>query len=193
MSEALLVFFKALADANRLRIVGLLAHRAYSVEELAAALSLRASTVSHHLARLSEAGLVSTSVDGHFHVYRLDTDALEESARRLLAREELSSWAADGTDADAWDRKVLQTFTGPDGRFTQWPMQRKKFEALLRHVARSLDPEREYGERELNRVLSRFSDDVATLRRGLVDHRFVARDPGGSRYRLRVGATGVTS
>ena len=29
----MLQFFKALADANRLRVVGLLAHRPYSVEE----------------------------------------------------------------------------------------------------------------------------------------------------------------
>ena len=86
-------------------------------------------------------------------------------------------------DADAWDRKVLATFTGPDGRFTQWPMQRKKLEVLLRHAATALEPGREYHERELNALLRRFSDDVATLRRGMVDHGLVAREPGGLRYR----------
>ena len=35
MSEELVTFFKALADANRLKIVGLLAEKPYSVEELA--------------------------------------------------------------------------------------------------------------------------------------------------------------
>jgi hypothetical protein len=33
--SALLTFSKALADANRLRVIGLLAHRPHSVEELA--------------------------------------------------------------------------------------------------------------------------------------------------------------
>ncbi len=53
METELVDFYKALADANRLKIVGLLANRAYSVEELAALLKLKPSTVSHHLAKLT--------------------------------------------------------------------------------------------------------------------------------------------
>jgi biotin operon repressor len=185
MSEPLLSFFKALADANRLRIVGLLAHRPHSVEELAAALGLRASTTSHHLARLVEAGLVSSRAEGHFHVYALDTDALEARARQLLARDGLPALAGDAPDLDAWDRKVLATFTGPDGRFSQLPMQRKKFDVLLRHVVRRLEPGAEYHERDLDEILRDFSDDTASLRRGLVDHGHVAREPSGARYWLR--------
>ena len=63
--DVLLTFFKSLADANRLRIVGLLAHRPHTVEELAEVLALRPSTVSHHLSRLSAAELVSATVQGH--------------------------------------------------------------------------------------------------------------------------------
>ena len=48
----LLEFFKALADANRLKIIGLLAQDEYTVEEMAEILTLRPSTVSHHLTRL---------------------------------------------------------------------------------------------------------------------------------------------
>ena len=48
----ILNFVKALADANRLKIVGLLARRPYSGEELAALLDLKPSTVSHHLSKL---------------------------------------------------------------------------------------------------------------------------------------------
>ena len=59
MSDELVSFYKALADANRLKIIGLLARQAYSVEELAALLELKPSTVSHHLARLTQVGLVS--------------------------------------------------------------------------------------------------------------------------------------
>src|SRR5688572_23303100 len=110
MSEALVSFFKALADGNRLRIVGLLAQQERGVGELAAALDLRASTVSHHLARLAEAGLVSSRTEGHFHLYSLDVDTLEANARRLLARDELPALAGAATDVDAWDRKVLAVF-----------------------------------------------------------------------------------
>ena len=55
--QELLAFFKALADANRLKILGLLATEEMTVEQLAAVLDLRPSTISHHLARLSQVGL----------------------------------------------------------------------------------------------------------------------------------------
>ena len=71
MNAELVVFFKALADANRLKIVGLLARREYSVEELAALLNLKAPTISHHLSKLAEAGLVSARAEGYYSIYRL--------------------------------------------------------------------------------------------------------------------------
>ena len=74
MSEELVTFFKALADANRLKIVGLLAQQPYSVEELAAILGLRPSTISHHLSKLVEAGLVSARADSYYNVYQLIHD-----------------------------------------------------------------------------------------------------------------------
>ncbi|MCB9688981.1 MAG: metalloregulator ArsR/SmtB family transcription factor [Alphaproteobacteria bacterium] len=178
--DELLAFFKALADANRLRIVGLLAQAPASVEELAAALSLRPSTVSHHLARLSEAGLVTATVDGHYHVYALAPERLHEMSRRLASPEPLS--VEVDAAADAWDRKVVNTFAGPDGRFTKLPMQRKKLQAILRHVMRAFEAGRTYSDKEVNARLREFCDDTATLRRGLVDYRMMAREPDGSRW-----------
>jgi DNA-binding transcriptional ArsR family regulator len=76
--EQLLAIFKALADANRLKIISLLAAQPYTVEQLASLLDLRPSTISHHLARLSEAGLVSAasyynSITGTEHLERRRT------------------------------------------------------------------------------------------------------------------------
>ncbi len=51
--ETLLAFFKALADKNRLKIVGVLAQKETSVEELAVVLGISPSTVSHHLSKLA--------------------------------------------------------------------------------------------------------------------------------------------
>jgi DNA-binding transcriptional ArsR family regulator len=52
-----LAFFRALADRSRLRIVGMLAARKYSVQELARALELRAPTVTSHLVVVKAAGV----------------------------------------------------------------------------------------------------------------------------------------
>jgi DNA-binding HxlR family transcriptional regulator len=179
----LLRFFKALADANRLKIIGLLAQGEYAVEQMAEMLSLRPSTVSHHLAKLSAAGLVSARSESYYNTYRLETSMLEYMSQRLLAREIMPAVTAD-VDIDAYDRKVLNTFCDTEGRILQFPAQRKKFEVLLRHVARAFEPGVRYGEKQVNEMLSFYSEDTATLRRGLVEHRMMAREGGGGEYWL---------
>jgi predicted transcriptional regulator len=179
--EDLLAFFRALADPSRLKIVGLLAQQPYPVEQLSAILGLGESTVSHHLSRLSEAGLVNARAEGHYSVYSLLPDTLSDMARRLLRTERLAD-LAEGMDRGSFDRKVLATFTGPDGRFTAFPTQEKKFLVLLRHVLRDFEPGVRYSERKVNTILSRYSDDTARLRRSLVEYGFMDREGGGRDY-----------
>src|SRR3989304_7535812 len=119
----LLAFFKALADANRLKIVGLLAQRPYSGEELAALLGLKASTVSHHLSRLAGVGLVSARAEGYYSIYKLEESALQKT-RLLFSRTDLVL-AAAGVDMDGYDRKVIKDFTRPDGSLKEIPAQRQ--------------------------------------------------------------------
>lgn len=179
--EDLLPFFKALADATRLKIVGLLAQEPLSVEQLAELVGLRASTVSHHLAQLSKAGLVSARAESYYNVYRLETDALEATARRLLRRDTLAH-AADAIDRSAYDRKVIANFTTPDGRVRAFPAQRKKFEAILRYVLKDFEPGVRYPERRVNEILARYHEDTATLRRELVGYGWLRREGGGGEY-----------
>ncbi len=179
----LLKFFKALADANRLKIVGLLAQGEYSVEQLAEILDLRASTVSHHLSKLSKSGLVSARSVSYYNIYRLETEVLEQLSERLLAKETLPAVTAD-VDMDAYDRKVIATFCEPDGRIRQFPAQQKKFEVLLRHVLKSFERGSMYTEKHVNRILKKYSDDTARLRRGLIDFKFMKREGGGGKYWL---------
>lgn len=180
-SQELLAFFKALSDINRLKIVGLLAQKPYSVEELAAMLELRPSTVSHHLARLSEAGLVSAQAESYYNLYQLKTGVLEEKAHRLLSTERLPEIAAD-VDLDAYDRQVLANYTMPDGRLRQIPSQQKKLEAVLRYIIRDFESGRHYTEKQVNEIISRYHEDLAGLRRDLIDHKMLARDARGTDY-----------
>ncbi|MGD8282422.1 MAG: metalloregulator ArsR/SmtB family transcription factor [Gemmatimonadota bacterium] len=180
--DTLLRFFKALADGNRLRLVGLLAHRPHSVEELATVLDLRASTVSHHLSKLQDAGLVRSETQGHYHVYSLDLDSLHERARTLASDDGLKELADVEGLEDPFDRKILSAFLDDDGRITQFPMKRKKFEVLLRYALTLFEDEGPWDEAEVNRRLEELSDDTATLRRGFIDHGLMTRDKGGRAY-----------
>jgi hypothetical protein len=182
----LLAFFKALADANRLKIVGLLAGGDYTVEQLAAMLDLRASTVSHHLARLAAIGLVSARAESYYNIYSLRTDALEAMAARLLSVETLAAAASD-TDRSAYDRDVLKNYVQPDGSLKQIPSQRKKLEVILRYVLEAFEPGREYTEREVNAIIGRYHENIAGLRRDLVDFRMLVRDKRGTTYRRTNG------
>ncbi|HST57515.1 MAG TPA: metalloregulator ArsR/SmtB family transcription factor [Longimicrobium sp.] len=181
MPEEILEIFKALADPSRLKIIGLLAQRPAAVEELAANLGLGASTVSHHLSRLSRAGLTTAHVDGYNNVYSLHLDALQDVAKRILSREQLAAFASD-VDVDAFDRKVLATFVQPDGRIRTFPVQQKKYRVLLRHVVQAFEPGVRYAEADVNEILLRFNDDTARLRRSLVELGLMRREGGGGAY-----------
>lgn len=181
MTEDLLTFYKAMADANRLKIVGLLAGRSYSVEELAALLDLRPSTVSHHLAKLAEAGLVTARTESYYNVYQLEEQALEERTRRLLSRQDFTSAVAD-MDLDTYDRKVVTDYTRRDGSLKSIPAQRKKLEAVLRYVVKAFQPGKRYSERKVNEILGRYHEDTATLRRELVGYHLMEREGGGGAY-----------
>jgi hypothetical protein len=179
--EPLLVFFKALADANRLKIVGLLARQEYTVEQLAGMLGLGASTVSHHLSRLSEAGLVSATARSYYNYYHLETKKLEEMAQQLLAADGLSALAPD-ENQDAYTQKVMRDFLQADGRLKTIPAQRKKLLVVLEHIARDFEPGRRYSEKQVNEMLAHYHEDTASLRRELVGSKLMEREGGGGDY-----------
>jgi len=180
-SEELLTFFKALADSNRLKIVGLLAEKPYSVEELAALLKLKPSTISHHLARLAEAGLVNSHAESYYSVYQLDKKMLEDKSRNMFSQTELSTVAAE-VDVDAYDNKVIKDYSRRDGSLKTLPAQRKKLEAILRYVVQSFDMGKHYSEKRVNEILSQYHEDTATLRRELVGFGLMQREGGGGEY-----------
>lgn len=174
--QVALQFFRALADESRLKIVGLLSNGERSVDELADALKLRPPTVSHHLAKLREAGLVAMRADGTTHLYRLNGDALRQMSKDILAPERIAS-LVDDVQGDAWERKVLrQSFEGD--RLKQIPMSRKKRDVILNFLAGRFDVGRRYSETEVNEIITRHHEDYATLRRELIDGGWMERENG---------------
>jgi DNA-binding transcriptional ArsR family regulator len=189
MDLDLLTAMKALSDASRLRIVGLLADgRRMAVEQLATALKLTPATVVHHLKKLREAGLVESHARPPYVDYSLRLGRLSEIGASLhgLAREQnglpdradatLPEWA---TPADA---KVLRAFFEGE-RLTSIPAQHAKRLVVLRRLAESVfEKKRKYPEKEVNQLLAVRHPDAASLRRYLVDEGFMSRKAGV--YRL---------
>jgi len=77
-AEATAVLFKALGDPARVRIVNLLtgAVEAVCVCELIEPLGLAQATVSHHLKKLTDAGLLDREERGKWAYYSINAEAM---------------------------------------------------------------------------------------------------------------------
>jgi hypothetical protein len=84
---------------------------------------------------------------------------------------------------------VLRSFI-VDGRLVQIPAARSKRLVVFDRLAAEFEPGATYDERQVNDVLRRWHDDVAALRRYLVDEGFLSRDHG--KY-WRTGGTVTTA
>ena len=181
LNEELLQFFKALADQNRLRIVGLLSERPYFVEEIADQLGISVSTTSHHLSRLAKAGLVSANPEGHFYRYMLKTDVLQEMSQRILSQETITGLRRQASPM-TYEEKVLATFLDGEGRITAFPKQEKKFAVLIRHVFNAFEHGKIYSGTEVDEMLQRYSKDTASLRRAMIEYHLMQRSTDGTQY-----------
>lgn len=149
---------KTIADETRLRILGLLAAEPRTGRQLAAELGLTPPTISHHMARLVEVGVVRVQIEGTRHYYSLTVDGTVTDA-----------------GPDAFHAKTA-FFDGE--RLRSIPAKRKAREAVLAELLHRFEPGRRYSEPEVNSILRTAHDDVATLRRELVDYRYLKRDFG---------------
>jgi len=182
--EDLSLLFKALSDPARLRILGLLAERPLAGHELADRLALTPPTISHHMRRLVAARLVDVGPDSQSRIYSRRTDAIRELSGSVLGG------AVPETATDE-DNAVLRAFfDGP--RLRQIPASRKKRVAVLRRLLERFATGRSYAESEVNDLLREAHDDVATLRRELVDYGFMVRDRGIYRVATELPARGST-
>ncbi len=78
-------FAKALADPTRQKIMGLVCCAWLNVGEIVAAVGVSQPTVSHHLAILREAGLVSARAEGKHTFYTLNQVRVVKCCDNLLA------------------------------------------------------------------------------------------------------------
>lgn len=76
----------------------------------------------------------------------------------------------------AADRAVASFFDG--GRLRSIPTRRRPRTAVLMHLLLRFERGREYAEREVNALLATAHEDVASLRRELVDYRWLLRADG---------------
>ena len=172
----LLSFVKAMASADRLRIVGLLSQGSKRAAEIAEALGMHPSDMMRHLEQLTASGVVSEA-DG---VYDLNEKAIESLARGQFEGKRPSYVPKEDQEEDA--RKVLKNYLNADGTIKQIPQMGNKLLIILNFIVDAFSFDANYTEKEVNTILRRFHLDTAALRRYLVDYGLMARESDGTRY-----------
>ena len=166
-------FVKAMSSAERLRVIGALAHGRATQSEIAEQLHTPVRDVFQHLSFLARAGIVREA-DG---MYELDEKAVESLARGQLKDSRLQ-YEEQPKDV----RKVLKAYLNADGTIKEFPLETKRLFILLNFIVDVFAFDATYAEKEVNTILRRFHVDTATLRRYLVDHGLMAREGDGSKY-----------
>ena len=173
--EARAELFKALGHPVRLLILNLVKMKPRHGEELAAILNLNAATISHHLSKLTDAGLLTSQKDQYYQIYSLNRTMLDKALSDVVFMPQAGIKAQ--VEEDAYRDKVLRTFI-KHGRLTALPAQLKKQAVILEHLVEEFEPDRTYTEPEVNQILVEFNDDVAELRRKMVDYGLMNRENG---------------
>lgn len=167
--------FKALGHPARLLILNLIRTKPRHGQELAAILNLKPATISHHLAKLTEVGLLRSRKDQYYQIYTLADGHLHKTLAEMVRLPQPG--LGDAVAPDAYRDKVLKTFI-KQGRLTHLPAQLKKRQIILEEIVKEFEPDRLYPEKEVNQILLDYHEDVATLRREMIMNKLMTRDKG---------------
>jgi hypothetical protein len=175
-NSEMMSFVKALASADRLRIIGVLVRGKATQSDIAEQLHLPIRDVFNHLSYLVDVGLVNES-DGY---YDLDEKTVESYARLQFEGRRPTFEVKEEKTEDA--RKVLKNYLNADGTLKQIPSPGRKQLIILNFIVEAFAYDTNYTEKEVNTILRRFHVDTAALRRYLVDNGLMARESDGTRY-----------
>jgi hypothetical protein len=170
-----------LADDDRRAVFAALTLGAAGLDDAARVSGLPVERAARALGRLVDAGLVVEGSNGGLAVMGA---AFQRAARVARARPARDEHAGEPPAR----RKVLDAFVR-DGRIVSLPSAHGKRLVVLDWVVQDFEPGRRYPERRVNTVLERRFDDVAALRRFLVDEGLL--DRAGGEY-WRSGGTVAT-
>lgn len=176
MKKDLVGIFKALADKSRLLIINSLIEKDMYVEALTESLGLSTSTVSFHLKKLEQAGLVNSRKEQYYVVYSVNKEVLDKRIIEFIKIEDVEKEAQDQRLNEYRD-KIINAFM-QYGKLKSIPVQRKKRRIILEELAKEFEHGRKYSEKEVSEILGKFHEDFAFLRREMVGEGIFKREKG---------------
>lgn len=160
-----------LADENRRRVVAalVLADEPLPAAALAEAAGVELRAVVDAVDRLGSVEMVSDEGSGW---------VLDGAIFQTAARAEAAPPAPSAFDDQPEDIAKVLDSAFRDGQLVQFPSKRSRRLVVLDHLAQQFEIGQHYPEAEINDQLRQVHDDVAMLRRWLVDEQFMDRSGG---------------
>ncbi|UFS70347.1 metalloregulator ArsR/SmtB family transcription factor [Geomonas sp. RF6] len=172
--EQCIAIMKALADQSRLGIINSLLDRSQYVEEIASRHGLAPSTVSFHLRKLEQAGLVTSHKEQYYAMVRANDAVFDTTLREIVSVPPVNRELQD-VRMEEYRRKVLTSFF-MDGRLEKLPAQHKKRLIVLEQFASRFESGRRYSEQEVTDLILPLFHDYCMIRRLLVEEGLVRRE-----------------
>ncbi|ODG90811.1 ArsR family transcriptional regulator [Gottfriedia luciferensis] len=169
-------FHKALGDLTRVRIIALLQQGHLSGQEIANKLSLKPPTITHHMSKLREVGLIKERRDKNTIYFSLNTKILEMNAKAIFTVGTGGDANMEMSVTESERSSIINNFFTKEGKLKIYPAQRKKKLVALAHMIKGLEFGRVYQEKEINEYLKEFHEDYATLRRELIMCQYMYRE-----------------
>ncbi|MEH7452784.1 metalloregulator ArsR/SmtB family transcription factor [Gottfriedia acidiceleris] len=169
-------FHKALGDLTRVRIIALLQQGHLSGQEIASKLSLKPPTITHHMSKLREVGLIKERRDKNTIYFSLNTKILEMNAKAIFTVGTGGDSNMEMSVTESERLSIINNFFTKEGKLKIYPAQRKKKLVVLEHMVKGLEFGRVYQEKEINVYLKEFHEDYATLRRELIMCQYMYRE-----------------
>lgn len=169
-------FHKVVGDPTRIRIISLLKQGPLHGQAIANKLGLKPPTITHHVGKLKQIGIVYQRRDKNTIYFYLDQKKLEYSANAILQIGEVTNVRPDMQVEEKDKLSIVKNFFTPQGTLKQIPSQRKKKLVVLAYMIRGIETGRLYEEKEINEYIKEFHEDYATIRREWVMNHFMYRE-----------------
>lgn len=169
-------FHKALGDLNRVRIIALLQQGQLSGQEIAGKLGLKPPTITHHISKLREVGLIKERRDKNTIYFSINLKILEMGAKSIMTVGTGGNSNMEMSVTEEERSAIINNFFTKEGKLKIYPAQRKKKLVVLAHMIKGLEFGRVYQEKEINEYLKQYHEDYATLRRELIMCQYMYRE-----------------
>lgn len=176
MEHETIALLKTVADETRIRILRTLFEKDSYVELLSERLGLSPATVSFHMKKLQQAGLVDARREQYYTIYSVKRGVFRHTLEELILEKDGGD-ATESLREEQYRRKILKSFM-PDGVCRQMPAQLKKRIIVYREIFSNFEGGKSYTEKEVNEIISRIHSDYCTVRRGFIGMGWMQRSNG---------------